>query len=154
MSVNHMKITRSVEDYLEAMYSLEQEQGTIRVKDVAETLGVKPPSVVEAVKKLSKMNMVSYERYGTIKLKEDGLKIAKEVNSRHQLLKNFLLIMGVDGEIAEKDACAMEHVMDVSTISKLRKFVEFNNIFPNTYKFMEKFREYAEKDTISSSDDH
>ena len=48
----------------------------------------------------------------------------------------------------------MEHVMDVSTISKLRKFVEFNNIFPNTYKFMEKFREYAEKDTISSSDDH
>ncbi|PKL73320.1 MAG: metal-dependent transcriptional regulator, partial [Methanobacteriales archaeon HGW-Methanobacteriales-2] len=67
-----MKITRSVEDYLEAMYSLELEQGTIRVKDVAETLGVKPPSVVEAVKKLSKMNMVSYERYGTIKLKEDG----------------------------------------------------------------------------------
>jgi len=153
MSVNPMKITRSVEDYLEAMYSLEQELGTIRVKDVAETLGVKPPSVVEAVKKLSKMNMVSYERYGTIKLKDDGLKIAEEVSRRHQLLKDFLIMMGVDSEIAENDACSMEHVMDVSTINKLRKFVEFNEIFPNAYQYMEKFRQYAEKSTIPSSDD-
>jgi DtxR family transcriptional regulator, Mn-dependent transcriptional regulator len=147
-----MKITRSVEDYLEAMYSLEQEHGTIRVKDVAETLGVKPPSVVEAVKKLSKMNMVSYERYGTIKLKDDGVKIAEEVICRHKLLKDFLIMMGVDREIAENDACSMEHVMDVSTISKLRKFVEFNGIFPNAYQYMEKFREYAEKGTITDND--
>lgn len=153
MSVNPIKITRSVEDYLEAMYSLEQELGTIRVKDVAEALGVKPPSVVEAVKKLSKMNMVSYERYGTIKLKDDGVKIAVEVSRRHQLLKDFLIMMGVDSEIAENDACSMEHVMDVSTINKLRKFVEFNEIFPNAYHYMEKFRQYAEKSTITSSDD-
>ena len=50
MTVNSPKITRSVEDYLETMYYLEQEKGTIRVKDVAKSLGVKPPSVVEAVK--------------------------------------------------------------------------------------------------------
>ena len=153
MSVSTMKITRSVEDYLEAMYSLEKEHGTIRVKDVAETLGVKPPSVVEAVKKLSKMNMVSYERYGTIKLKGEGVKIAEEVICRHQLLKDFLIMMGVDSEIAENDACSMEHVMDVSTINKLRKFVEFNGIFPNAYQYMEKFREYAEKGTITPNND-
>jgi DtxR family transcriptional regulator, Mn-dependent transcriptional regulator len=153
MSVGPMKITRSVEDYLEAMYSLEQELGTIRVKDVAKSLGVKPPSVVEAVKKLSKMNMVTYERYGTIELKDDGVKIAEEVICRHQLLKDFLIMMGVDREIAENDACSMEHVMDVSTISKLRKFVEFNGIFPNAYKYMEKFREYAEKGTITPNNE-
>jgi len=148
-----MKITRSVEDYLEAMYSLEKEHGTIRVKDVAETLGVKPPSVVEAVKKLSKMNMVSYERYGTIKLKNDGIKIAEDVVCRHHLLKDFLIMMGVDSEIAENDACSMEHVMDISTISKLRKFVEFNDIFPPAHQYMEKFREYAEKGTINSNEE-
>ena len=148
-----MKITRSVEDYLEAMYSLEKEHGTIRVKDVAENLGVKPPSVVEAVKKLSKMNMVSYERYGTIKLKGEGVKIAEEVICRHQLLKDFLIMMGVDHEIAENDACSMEHVMDISTISKLRKFVEFNDIFPPAHQYMEKFREYAEKGTINSNEE-
>nr|WP_319372517.1 metal-dependent transcriptional regulator [uncultured Methanobacterium sp.] len=148
-----MKITRSVEDYLEAMYSLEKEHGTIRVKDVAETLGVKPPSVVEAVKKLSKMNMVSYERYGTIKLKDDGIKIAEDVACRHHLLKDFLIMMGVDSDIAENDACSMEHVMDISTISKLRKFVEFNDIFPPAHQYMEKFREYAEKGTINSNEE-
>ena len=140
MTVNSQKITRSVEDYLEAMYSLEKEQGTIRVKDVAQNLGVKPPSVVEAVKKLSDMDMVSYESYGTIKLKDEGLRIAEIVSCRHQLLKDFLILLGLDDDIAEKDACSMEHVMDVSTIYKLRKFVEFVDIHPNAYDFMEKFR--------------
>jgi len=58
--------------------------------------------------------------------------------------------MGVDPEIAEDDACSMEHVMDVSTISKLRKFVEFNDLFPDACNYMEKFREYAEKGTMVS----
>jgi len=146
MTVNTPKITRSVEDYLETMYSLELEHGTIRVKDVAQSLGVKPPSVVEAVKKLSQMNMVSYERYGTIKLKEDGLKIAKNVSCRHQLLKDFLILLGVDKDVAEEDACSMEHVIDVSTINKLKKFVEFTEKYPQAYQFMKKFQEYAEND--------
>jgi DtxR family transcriptional regulator, Mn-dependent transcriptional regulator len=145
MTVNSQKITRSVEDYLEVMYSLEQEQGSIRVKDVAQSLGVKPPSVVEAVKKLSQMDMVSYERYGTIKLKDEGLRIAEIVSCRHQLLKDFLILLGVDGEVAEKDACSMEHVMDVSTLSKFKKFVEFADVYPNAHDFMEEFREYSKK---------
>lgn len=145
MTVNSQKITRSVEDYLEVMYSLEQEQGSIRVKDVAQSLGVKPPSVVEAVKKLSQMDMVSYERYGTIKLKDEGLRIAEIVSCRHQLLKDFLILLGVNGEVAEKDACSMEHVMDVSTLSKFKKFVEFADVYPNAHDFMEEFREYSKK---------
>lgn len=143
MTVNSPKITRSVEDYLETMYFLEQEKGTIRVKDVAKSLGVKPPSVVEAVKKLSKMNMVSYERYGTIQLKEEGLRIGEIVSYRHQLLKDFLILLGVDEEVAEKDACSMEHVMDVSTLRKFKKFVEFIDVYPNAQDFLEKYREYS-----------
>ena len=143
MTVNSPKITRSVEDYLETMYYLEQEKGTIRVKDVAKNLGVKPPSVVEAVKKLSKMDMVSYERYGTIQLKEEGLRIGEIVSYRHQLLKDFLILLGVDEEVAEKDACSMEHVMDVSTLGKFKKFVEFIDVYPNAQDFLEKYREYS-----------
>lgn len=145
MTVNSQKITRSVEDYLEVMYSLEKEKGTIRVKDVAQSLGVKPPSVVEAVKKLSQMGMVSYERYGTIKLKDEGLRIAEIVSCRHQLLKDFLILLGVDGAVAENDACSMEHVMDVSTLNKFKKFVEFADVYPNGHDFIDKFIEYSEK---------
>lgn len=143
MTVNSPKITRSVEDYLETMYYLEQEKGTIRVKDVAKNLGVKPPSVVEAVKKLSKMDMVSYERYGTIQLKDEGLRIGEIISCRHQLLKDFLVLLGVDEEVAEKDACSMEHVMDVSTLGKFKKFVEFIDVYPNAQDFLEKYREYS-----------
>ncbi|NYB52351.1 MAG: metal-dependent transcriptional regulator [Methanobacteriaceae archaeon] len=146
MRVNSKKITRSVEDYLEAMYSLEKGQGTIRVKDVAQTLGVKPPSVVEAVKKLSNMDLVSYERYGTIKLKDEGIRIAEVVNCRHQLIKDFLTLLGVKDSVAEKDACSMEHVMDVSTMYKLRKFIEFVQIHPNASDFMEEFQAYASEE--------
>lgn len=143
MTVKSQKITRSVEDYLEAMYSLEKEHGTIRVKDVAQTLKVKPPSVVEAVKKLSQMDMVSYERYGTIKLKNEGLKIAEMVSWRHQVLKDFLILLGVENDVAEEDACSMEHVMDISTIYKFRKFVEFVEFYPNAHVLIEKFQKYA-----------
>ncbi len=143
MTVNSPKITRSVEDYLETMYYLEQEKGTIRVKDVAKSLGVKPPSVVEAVKKLSKMDMVSYERYGTIQLKDEGLRIGEIVSYRHQLLKDFLILLGVEEEVAEKDACSMEHVMDVSTLGKFKKFVEFIDVYPDAQDFLEKYREYS-----------
>lgn len=145
MTVNSPKITRSVEDYLETMYYLEQEKGTIRVKDVAKSLGVKPPSVVEAVKKLSKMDMVSYERYGTIQLKDEGLRIGEIVSYRHQLLKDFLILLGVEEEVAEKDACSMEHVMDVSTLNKFKKFIEFTDAHTDAYDFIEQYREYSKK---------
>ncbi|BDZ71342.1 metal-dependent transcriptional regulator [Methanobacterium petrolearium] len=101
--------------------------------------------MVEAVKKLSQMDMVSYERYGTIKLKDEGLRIAKIVNSKHKLLKDFLLLLGVDEEVAEKDACSMEHVVDVSTINKLRKFMEFVTVNPNAQDFIEDFHKYSKK---------
>ncbi len=143
MSDDSPKITRSVEDYLETMYFLERDKGTIRVKDVAHNLGVKPPSVVEAVKKLSHMGMVSYERYGTIKLKDEGVKIGELVSCRHELIKDFLLLLGVDEEIAEGDACSMEHVMDVTTLDKVKKFVEFIEVHPHADDFLKQYREYS-----------
>lgn len=145
MTPNSPKITRSVEDYLETMYSLEQEKGTIRVKDVAKKLGVKPPSVVEAVKKLSRMNLVSSERYGTIKLKDEGFRIGEIISGRHQLIKDFLMLLGLNEEVAEKDACLMEHVMDVSTLNKFKKFIEFTDVDTNAYDFIEQYREYSKK---------
>ncbi len=50
---NSLKLTESVEDYLEVMYNLEKEKGNIKIKDIAYKMNVKPPSVVEAFKKVS-----------------------------------------------------------------------------------------------------
>lgn len=121
----NLKLTKSNEDYLETMYNLERSKGEIRVKDIARKLGVKPPSVVEAVQKLSDNELVSYERYGNINLSKKGVKVAKCVINKHLILKNFLTQIGIDNDTAEEEACALEHVLSISTLNKLEEFTEF-----------------------------
>ncbi len=139
---NSLKLTKSVEDYLEVMYNLEKEKGNIKIKDIAYKMNVKPPSVVEALKKLAERNIISYEPYTDIHLKKKGIEIAEDVIHKHKILKNFLHILGVDMATADEDACSMEHVLDVSTIKKLKKFAEFTEIWPNTDEFLYSFKYY------------
>lgn len=69
MDLNSLKLTKSTEDYLEAMYILKENKGIIRVTDIAEKLNVKPPSVVEAVNKILKLGLATRKKYGEIELK-------------------------------------------------------------------------------------
>jgi len=139
---NSLKITKSVEDYLEVMYNLKMEKGVIKIKDIASKMNVKPPSVVEALKKLADRDIISYEPYTDIKLNKKGLEIAEDVIYKHEILKNFLHILGVDVNTADEDACSMEHVLDGSTIKKLKKFAEFTEIWPYADEFLDSFRYY------------
>jgi DtxR family Mn-dependent transcriptional regulator len=119
------KLTKSTEDYIEVMYNLKKVKGTIRVTDIAEKLDFKPSSVVEAVNKISKLKLVSKEKYGEIKLTEMGIQIAEDIIHKHNTLKKFLDVLGVDDRTAEEEACAMEHILSNSTINKIEKFTEF-----------------------------
>lgn len=125
MSEDLPKLTKSIEDYIEVMYNLKEVKGTVRVTDIAEKLHVKPSSVVEAVNRISKMELVSREKYGEIKLTEMGMQIAEGIIHKHNTLKKFLDNWGVDNKTAEKEACAMEHILSDSTITKIEKFTEF-----------------------------
>ncbi len=125
MSENLLKLTKSIEDYIEVMYNLKKVKGTIRVTDIAEELDFKPSSVVEAVNKISKLELVSREKYGEIKLTERGTQIAEGIIYKHKTLKKFLNVLNVDDATAEEEACAMEHILSVSTINKIEKFTEF-----------------------------
>ncbi|KYK24438.1 hypothetical protein AYK26_06735 [Euryarchaeota archaeon SM23-78] len=118
-------LTKSFEDYLEAIYLLEQEKGAVRVKDVAKSLDVKLPSVTEAVRKMSKAQLVEFERYGLIKLTEQGKVFAKGVYKKHEVLFEFLHnILGVDKATAMKDACEIEHSLSNTTLKKLKQFMK------------------------------
>lgn len=124
MNQNKFKLTQSIEDYLEVMYNLKMTKGVIRVSDIATELGVKPPSVVEAVDKIFRLGLISREKYGEIKLNKKGIEIAKNILHKHNTLKKFLKILDVDEKTAEKEACAMEHILSDSTINKLEIFTE------------------------------
>ena len=114
-------MTKSLEDYLEAIYRRTQETGFSRVVDVAKMLHVKMPSVNNAVKELASLQLVKYEKYREITLTDEGTAVAKKVFEHHTVLKNFLLSLGVSEDNAEHDACAMEHILSDETIAAMEK---------------------------------
>ena len=118
-------ITPSLEDYLETIYLLIRDKGTACVRDVARALVVKMPSVVKAIRELKSRNLAKQKPYSAIELTPDGYEAAMQVLSRHTLLKEFLLRLGVGDKTADADACRMEHVVSTESFEAIkRKFFE------------------------------
>lgn len=117
-------VTQSLEDYLETIYLLIKDTGSACVRDVAKSMGVKMPSVVKALHELKGLELVTQEPYAPIELTKKGELIAKSVLARHELLKSFLVSLGVSPKTADEDACRMEHILSVETLEKIRRYIE------------------------------
>ena len=118
------EMTQSLEDYLESIYILIEAGKSAQVRDVAKRLDVKMPSVVKAVRELKRLGLVTQEPYSNIELTQKGVRVAKDVLSRHTLLRAFLMKLGVSRANADKDACLMEHILSAETIDKIRIYTE------------------------------
>jgi DtxR family Mn-dependent transcriptional regulator len=116
-------MTQSLEDYLE-MVSFLADEGEVRVTDIAARLNVSKPSVLTALKILEEQGYLGHERYRTVSLTPKGVVRAREIRDIHNLLTVFLQdVVGVNPEIAEKDACKMEHLLSEETLKKIRSLV-------------------------------
>ena len=120
------EMTQSLEDYLEAVQVLITASGSAQVKEVANMLSVKMPSVVKAIRELKKLELVTQEPYASICLTPKGEKLARRVVRRHRLIRDFLIKLGVSAENADRDACRMEHILSAETIDKIRDYTEKN----------------------------
>ena len=107
-----MKLQRAGEDYLEAMLFMKEKHGYIRSVDIADYLGVTKPSVTYSTKRLRENGYITMDKEGLITLTETGMAVAMKMGQRHKTLMGFLVSLGVDPEVAEADACKIEH--DVS----------------------------------------
>ena len=119
-----MTMTQSLEDYLEAIYMLIADGKPAQVRDVARILSVKMPSVVKAIRELKKLELVTQEPYANIELTTKGSRLARHVLNRHQLIRSFLVKLGVSRKTADKDACLMEHILSAETLDKIRLYTE------------------------------
>ena len=116
-----VRLTPAHEDYIEAIVELEeaQERAEIRSVDIANLLDVSKASVNKALQSLRDAGYVEQERYGRITLTEEGRAYGAEIWGRHQALRSFLIDdLGIDPEVADKEACMMEHAISEHTMSR------------------------------------
>ncbi len=136
--------TERTEDYLKAIEKTIERKGYAQVKDVSKELELSSPSVTGMFKKLTKMGYINYEKYGGVTLTEEGEKIAKCTLEKHSIIRDFLLILGIDEETSDQDACKIEHVLAPETFDTLTKFVEFINMKDEWPHWLDHFRHYYE----------
>ena len=118
------KISASLEDYIEAIHQISKEKQVVKAIDLSKRLDVKRSSVAEAIKNLTKRELVTYEN-NNLKLTDKGLEIAKEVINRHNTLYNFFAkVLKVEPEEAQLNACRVEHVITENAFKNLTQYIE------------------------------
>jgi Mn-dependent DtxR family transcriptional regulator len=116
--------TARMEDYLEVVYELVQYKGYATTVDISEYLNVSSPSVTYMMQRLNESGHLNYEKYRGIRLTDKGTLVAKGIRERHGLLAEFLKIIGVDEDTANKDAEGIEHYLQPKTLVKLEQFLK------------------------------
>ena len=119
-----MKVMESAENYLETILMLKASNGNVRSIDIANELGYSKPSVSIAMKRLREKGHIVVEDGGNIELTDEGRRIAEKIYERHVLLTDLLRRIGVSADVAEEDACRVEHYISEETFSKLKEHIE------------------------------
>ena len=119
-----MEIGQAQEDYLEVIYCLSRERECVKCIHIANYMGRSKPSVTIAVQGLEKKGYLKKGDHSVLLLTEKGLALAEKLYERHHYFMEVLIRAGVDREIAEKDACSMEHVLSEESYQKLKLLLD------------------------------
>lgn len=109
------------EDYVEMIAELIDETGEARAVDLAQRFGVTAPTVNATIQRLQREGLAETRPYRSIFLTQAGRELAEACRQRHQLVRDFLVYIGVDADIAEEDAEGLEHHVSAETLAAFRK---------------------------------
>jgi len=141
-------LTPSLEDYLEEIYRFSLSLDTVRVTDISNRLKVALPSVTKALYKLRDESYIKYERYGEIKLTDQGKKFGNYLVTRNQLLQEFLALICSKCDFAV-EAEAMEHYLSAATIDAIKTLVEFMKGNPSSQRAFKDFMDSGSLERLS-----
>ncbi len=128
-------LSPSLEDYLEAAYSLSLRSGAARACEISRRLKVSRPSVNTAAKALAARGLLSQERYGAIILTPAGRRAGAEIAGRHLTLKDFFTsVLGMAPAAAERDACRAEHALSGEALKRLAALAAFLESRPSALR--------------------
>ena len=118
-----MHLLESGEMYIETIYVLTKKGAPPRAIDVGEYMGFSKPSVSRALGILKKSGYVTVGEDGAITLTEEGVSLAEKIYERHTILTAFFEKIGVPAEVAESDACKIEHVISEQSMVKITEYL-------------------------------
>jgi DtxR family Mn-dependent transcriptional regulator len=125
-------ITHTIEDYLKAIYKLEENGERPIPTSIAKRVGFSATSVNNTLKKLAKMNLLKYEPYSEVKLTDSGKKIALEVIRHHRLLELYLVeALGLSWDQVDKEAEKLEHVLSESLEDRIDQLLGSPKVDPH-----------------------
>ncbi|HSB70945.1 MAG TPA: metal-dependent transcriptional regulator, partial [Candidatus Methylomirabilis sp.] len=105
-------LSEAVQDYLKAIYKLQQTSGVVATSALAEAMGVAAPSATGMVKKLAGLKLVRHNPYQGVQLSKAGEKMALEVIRHHRLLELYLAeALGYPWDRVHEEAERLEHVI-------------------------------------------
>ena len=119
-----MALHQSGEDYLEAILVLQKQRGMVRSVDVARHMDVSKPSVCHAVATLKNVGFLTMDDGFFLHLTNIGREVAEQIYEKHRFFTERLIAAGVDSEIAEADACRIEHVISEESFRRLKAVAE------------------------------
>lgn len=122
--------TSAIEDYLERIMELMDEKGYARVVDIAARLGISQASVTNMVQKLDAEGLIKYEKYRGLVLTPSGLSVAQTIARRHELLEEFLTLLGVTPSVIAHDVEGMEHHISPETLEAIQRLTEYLHSHP------------------------
>jgi DtxR family manganese transport transcriptional regulator len=112
------------EDYTELVLSLIDDEGEARVGRIAAEHGVSHVTAVRTLQRLEKDGYVILARHQPVCLTPAGRRLANRARKRHEIVRDFLIFLGVPARIAELDAEGAEHHMSAITVRKMKEFMK------------------------------
>ena len=114
----------AVEDYLERILELINSKGYARVVDIATSLKISQASVTNMAQRLDLEGLLKYEKYRGLMLTAAGESLARKIARRHQLLTDFLQLLGLDQRVIDHDVEGMEHHISPATLRAIEALTE------------------------------
>ncbi|MCC6109812.1 MAG: metal-dependent transcriptional regulator [Denitrobacterium sp.] len=112
----------SAEMYLETIYRLHLRNGVVRAVDIAQEMGYSKPTISEWMSKLRASGYVKPAQGSAIELTDLGTQTAKKIFERHVTLTKIFESIGVQPEVAQADACRVEHYISDETFNCLKAY--------------------------------
>ncbi len=119
-----MDLSKSIEDYLEAILVLSKDHKQVHSIEIAKFLKVSKPAVAKYLKHLANLKFIKKTNYSDVALTKKGKIYAEKVYYRHITIKKFLLSLGVSEKMASIDCCKIEHVISDETLKAIDKYLK------------------------------